>query len=112
MSMSLGVDIVNIPRFKHFLQDENRARVLFSPRELLMSTESLAGNFAVKESFVKAFSGTIPLFQFPELEVLRNQDGAPYMFTENEILLKYVGRIVSISISHDVDYSIGVILVC
>jgi phosphopantetheine--protein transferase-like protein len=110
LPISLGIDIVNIPRFRKLICEENFKRTLFSDRESHMADESLAGNFAIKESFIKAFRGNLLNFDFPELEVLRDKSGAPFLFTRKKSLVSHVDKVLSISISHDVEYCVGVVI--
>lgn len=111
MNLSLGVDLVNIPRFTSIIGNERVKMKLFAQSEFHLSTQSLAGNFAVKEAFIKAFAGTLPIFDFWELEVLRDSNGAPMLKSENSEVKVFISRVVSLSISHDIDYCVGVVLV-
>jgi holo-[acyl-carrier protein] synthase len=110
LSFSVGIDIVNIPRFKALLQAGSISPTVFSQQEIVLRIESLAGNFAVKESFIKAFHGTIPAFDLSTLEVLRNSMGVPVLKTVNPVLLSYTRRVISISMSHDVDYCFALVV--
>jgi holo-[acyl-carrier protein] synthase len=109
--VSLGVDIVNIPRFQSLLESGTFSNSVFSPNEMRLPIESLAGNFAIKESFIKAFKGEVPPFDFDTLEVLRDLSGAPMLRTSNPSLLRYVSKVIALSMSHDIDYCVGIVLV-
>jgi len=77
MIIGIGVDAVNIVRFKyysdivpHFLSR------LFSPRELSLNQLQLAGNFAAGEAFFKACP-TDYLDLVSTIEFLRDNVGKP-----------------------------------
>lgn len=107
---SVGIDIVNIPHFISIIELNNLKSRLFSEAELNLPNQSLAGNFAIKESIVKAFGG-YPLYPFSKIEVLRDSRGAPYLRAESLKEKKLISRVLSLSISHDVDYCVGVVIV-
>ncbi|MEH3032682.1 MAG: holo-ACP synthase [Aeromicrobium erythreum] len=75
----VGIDVVNLDRFATSLDrtPELRAR-LFTPAELEagLSTESLAGRFAVKEAFVKALRRPAGM-SWQDVEVVTDEAGAP-----------------------------------
>lgn len=48
-------------------------------REASFSEKRLAGDFAVKEAVSKAFGTGVSGFELFEIEVLRNERGAPYV---------------------------------
>jgi holo-[acyl-carrier protein] synthase len=126
--ISIGVDIVQISNFDKQLQD--RASVfyeqVFSEREKAYaqknisgnSTQHLAGHYAAKEAFIKSwsslFKGKPPQISnpdFQEIELVHDRFGRPYIQLHG--LLKEVVEItsVSVSISHDGDYSIASVII-
>jgi len=110
MSISVGIDIVQVARFEDLLSSGNVLNTVFSHREQKFSVVSLAGNWAIKESFIKAFGGKVPAFDLRDLEVLRSALGVPILDTPSELLRSYVNRVLSLSLAHDADYCIGVVI--
>ena len=119
MIAGIGIDLVHIPRMEKLLQKWGlrfKQRV-FTGREIMYSEsharyeQHYAGNFAVKESFVKALG--MEQVRFLDIEILRDENGKPYInlhgrakaFAErNEI------RIIHTSITHDGEYSMAVVV--
>lgn len=103
--MRIGTDIVQISRIK---EPDRLARKILSERELSLyrertnKEEFIAGRFAAKEAFVKAVGKGLSLAPLNEIEVLYDENGAPY------ILFKE--RVYQTSISHDGGYAISVVL--
>ena len=101
--MSLGIDIVYIPRIK---DADTLARGVLTPRELELYSkrtkkeEFLAGRFAAKEAFMKALEQGMKI-PFKDIEVLYKDNGAPYILYKNK---QY-----EVSISHDGDYAIAIV---
>ncbi len=103
--MGIGVDIVYIPRLEN--KDDLAKRILSSEEYKLYElktnkAEFLAGRFATKEAFVKAHHGTIKDLNFKEISVTYDVNNAPIMM--------FRGKQYEVSISHDGDYAIAVVL--
>ena len=102
--MAVGIDIVFIPRIK----DESLfAHGILSTNELKIYEKRndkkvcLAGRFAAKEAFFKARKTGIDQ-SLKNVEVLYDDNNAPYiLYKEN----KY-----EVSISHDGDYAIAIVI--
>ena len=119
MIAGIGIDLVHIPRMEKLLKKWGmrfKQRV-FTGREITYSEshvryeQHFAGNFAVKESFVKALGKE--QVRFLDIEILRDENGKPYInlhgrakaFAErNEI------RIIHTSITHDGEYSMAAVV--
>lgn len=101
--MAIGVDIVYVPRFLG--KDKLAARIL-SPAELEIyktranKEEFLAGRFAAKEAFLKAYKEGIGRIPFHHIDISYQRDGRPEIVVE--------GKRYPVSISHDGDYAIAV----
>lgn len=77
MIIGVGVDAVNIVRFKYYSNViPNLLSRLFSPRELRLNQLQLAGNFAASEAFFKACPADY-LDSVSTIEFLRDNDGKP-----------------------------------
>jgi len=109
--ISIGIDIVYIPRFLKFIAEENFKKFIFSEEEMSLPVQSLVGNFAIKEAFIKAFRECIAPFRLSDLKVLRNDNGLPMLRSSNESIFLLTEKVVSMSISHDIDYCVAVVMV-
>lgn len=85
MIKGIGVDIVEISRIKKAMQTPGFAERFFSVGECEFfnsktdATNSIAANFAAKEAFSKAIGTGVRGFALKDVEVLRNQQGKPYI---------------------------------
>lgn len=80
MIIGVGNDIIEIDRVKKACENRAFLTRCFTEneiRELGDSIDSLAGNYAVKESVAKAFGTGFRGIELTEIEVLRNKLGAP-----------------------------------
>lgn len=104
----VGIDIVDVSRMEGIMKrfgDRFLNRV-FTDKELdyvrkrMRIQESLAGRFAAKEAFIKAYGETVG---FKEIEILQ-QGGKPY--------IEFRGRIYrEVSISHERAYAVAVVVI-
>ena len=103
--MRIGTDIVEIARIK---DPERLAKKILSEKEKeyyearTNKAETIAGFFAAKEAFMKATGKGLALAPMNEVEVLHEEEGAPY------ILFK--GKTYSVSISDDGGLAIATVL--
>ena len=104
MIVGIGVDVVDLERFKATLERTPSMRDrLFCASETGLPVPSLAGRFAAKEAFVKALKAPAGM-SWQDIEVVTNGDGAPE-FTFHGIAAKRVKELgvarTHLSISHD-----------
>ena len=105
MGVLCGVDIIYIPGIKHILKDEKRLEKFFDSTELTdTTTEHLAGIIAAKEAFFKAL-GEIPHFR--NIQIAYQNSNKPYIVATSRL---QTYRSIDISISHDKDYAIAVVV--
>ncbi len=103
--MKLGVDIVYIPRIKRLMQNKDFVKKVFHSSECkLFTPEHLAGIFASKEAFFKAVNKKT---DWLDIEVKKHKSGKPRMNLSNELEFK----VLDVSISHDKDYAIAMVLI-
>jgi len=100
--MQVGVDIVQISRITKNKEDENFLKFILTDKEIeyCKRDESIAGIFAAKEAYFKA-KGTGIDKRLNEIEVLHDEKGKPYF--------NGIGN-CDLSISHDGDYAIAVVI--
>ncbi|WP_394282284.1 holo-ACP synthase [Corynebacterium sp.] len=124
--MHVGVDVVHISAFREQLAlPGSTFEAVFTARELRLAAtkpdraEHLAGRWAAKEAFIKAWSQSIygrpPLIEpdrvdFAEIDVVADRFG--------RVAIQLSGHVAavapaaqSVSISHDGDYAVAVCLV-
>ncbi len=101
----IGVDLAKISRFEN---QEALAKKILSLQEYRVyinhhhPAQYLAGRFAAKEAFIKAFRQV----KFPALsaiEVLSESDGAPFIVFKKKKFL--------VSISHDGEYAVAMVII-
>jgi len=104
--MEVGIDIVKIPRMEG---KEDLAKRILSKEEYQLyqkrndKAQFLAGRFAAREAFLKAKKGAIDYHDFSHICVMYDDHGAPY--------LEYLDVIYKVSIAHDGDYAIAIVVV-
>ena len=118
--MTLGVDLVHVPGFAQQLEDTASAFVeyTFTPRERKAAApHRLAARFAAKEAFLKAWSGSRahqpPLLgsvDLREIEVVDDGYGRPALALHGTLASVVGPCSTSLSLSHDGDSAIAVVL--
>lgn len=100
----IGVDVVDIPRFAATLERTPTLRDrLFTPREIDLPLESLAGRFAAKEAFVKALRAPAGM-SWQDIEVVNDAQGAPQLELRGAAADRVAELAITtthVSISHD-----------
>ncbi|SEN82431.1 holo-[acyl-carrier-protein] synthase [Amphibacillus marinus] len=115
MILGTGIDIVELIRVEQLLRRQPRfiKKILTDREQVLFKTkqtnrrqlEFLAGRFAAKEAFAKAYGTGIGQVGFHDIEIFTNQQGGPYIvFVKNKDLKSHL------SISHSKDYAIAQVI--
>ena len=99
MKIKIGCDIVEIKRFNNL--DKKTFNKIFHKTELKNNPKSLAGIFAAKEACKKVFN-----LNWLDTEIKKKRSGKPILITSK------IKNIVDydLSISHDGDYAIAVVV--
>ncbi len=86
MIIGIGNDVVEIERFETVVENESFMKKYFTLKEIEAGdkkgkkrTSFFAANFSVKESVSKVFGTGILGFSLDEIEVLREENGKPYV---------------------------------
>jgi len=113
MSIKVGTDIVNINRIKDSIDKfGNKFLERFLTKEEISRVkklESIAGLWAAKEAIAKALGcGIGKELAFKNIVIKKDAKGAPY-FIINSSNFKIIDS--SLSISHDTDFAIAVVIV-
>lgn len=115
----IGVDMTTISRIEKSLQKPGFAAHIYTEKELQRfycrekpKFASLAANFAAKEAFSKAVGTGIRGFAFNEIEILRDELGAPYFsfYGRAAQLMAEKGYSAQLSLSHEGDTAIAMVL--
>ena len=113
MIKGLGIDLVDFDELTPKLNDAFIDRIL-SPQEIEIYNKIsnperkvafLAGRFAGKEAFVKAYQSFGTPLNFKEVSILPNGQGAPYIVCD-----KIPTDRLTISISHTKSHAIAIVI--
>ena len=113
--ISNGIDMINIHRFQDLMRKEKFMNSIFTKEELNyieksnFNVSTIAGIFAAKEACLKALKQGIKNYKMTDIEILHNQNNAPYILLHNQIKKDFPIENLSLSISHDGDYAIAVV---
>lgn len=115
----IGIDMTTISRIEKSMQKENFRTFVFTENELnaFFNTEkpkysSLAANFAAKEAFSKALGTGVRGFSLNEVEILRDEYGAPYMnfYGRAEQIMTQNSYTAQVSLTHEGDTATAIVL--
>ncbi|MCY9672032.1 MULTISPECIES: holo-ACP synthase [Bacillus] len=116
MIKGIGIDIVEINRLARVLSRQPRLpeRILtLSEQDIFHALsekrqlEFLAGRFAVKEAFAKAYgTGIGSYLSFHDMEIQKDEHGKPFIKSE-----KTKGDQVHVSITHTKEYAAAQVLI-
>ncbi|MDO4594134.1 MAG: NAD(P)H-hydrate dehydratase [Tissierellia bacterium] len=100
----LGIDIVDINKFQKKIRNNSPFLKIFTNYELEYArskdfTKTLAGIYAAKEAFIKAFNGKLSDIKTKKITI-QHKNNKPYILYNN---IKY-----DVSISHDGNYAIAI----
>ncbi|MEF9987518.1 MAG: holo-ACP synthase [Christensenella sp.] len=106
MIIGIGIDSLRIERMERAIQRETFVNKVFTAKEReylkkrTLAAQSAAGIFCAKEAVLKAFSMGITDAALTDIEILHNENGAPYVLLHGGI-----GRdtALCISITHTED---------
>lgn len=115
----IGVDMTTVSRIEKSSEKPNFLAHVFTQRELdafyhrdKPKFASLAANFAAKEAFSKALGTGIRAFAFNDVEILRDELGAPYFnfYGKAAEIVSLGGYSAQVSLSHEGDTAIAMVL--
>ncbi|MDO4789108.1 MAG: holo-ACP synthase [Johnsonella sp.] len=111
MILGIGTDIIEIARMKIFCEKPYYVSKIYTENECRLAREKLsflAGNFAAKEAVCKALGTGFRGFGAKEVEILRDELGAPYVRLygrAEEIFFAKNASHIHVSISHCREYA-------
>lgn len=102
--MNVGIDLVHLPEFSSRLSHPGMAENIFTAQELRQNLrpENLAGVFAAKEAFFKAWGRKL---DWQEVEIEKLESGQPVLHS-----VYLAGREAAVSISHSGDYITAIVI--
>lgn len=103
-----GVDLVEISRIRHSMENPRFLLRFFGERERAQLAargfppQSVAASFCAKEAFAKALGTGVRGFSLHEVELLRDELGAPYLRLAGRArrLAEASGLVFAVSVSH------------
>lgn len=116
MILGIGTDIIQTERINRAVQQKGFAERVFTTaeRELIAKRAvCAAGNFAVKESVAKAFGTGFSCISPLDIEVLRAENGCPYVNLYGaaaRLFEERKGTRIYVSISNEKDYAVAYVL--
>ena len=121
MIIGIGCDIIEIKRIEKSLQQDGFLMKYFTDREIeliegrgVREIEVAAVNFCAKEAVVKAMGIGFGDIRPKDIEVLREESGAPYVVLygkAKEELERRGGQKVLVSLSHSNGVAVGFVVV-
>jgi len=118
MNLSTGIDLIEIERVADVIarQGERFLQRVYTPRELADCggrSESLAARWAAKEATAKALGCGIGDVGWQEIEIQRDENGAPslHLYGEAARLAEERGLATwSVSLSHSQSHAIALVV--
>jgi holo-[acyl-carrier protein] synthase len=111
MIRGVGIDVVNIDRFKQSLErTPGLKQKLFTESERIKPIQSLAARFAAKEALVKALNAENGIL-WHEAEVINLEGGKPVFVFYGAVADLIEGANVHLSISHDIGVATAIVIV-
>ena len=116
---NIGIDMATVSRIEKSCQKESFRNHVFTQAELDLffnrekpKYSSLAANFAAKEAFAKALGTGIRNFGFIDIEILRDELGAPYFnfYGKAAEIVSANGYKAKVSLSHEGDSAVAMVL--
>lgn len=114
--MQIGIDIVSIKRIQSILQKHPQKFLerFLSPQEILLtkqSPQSIAGFWAAKEACSKALgTGIGAELGFLDIHISKNPRNAPLLTLSSDKMTHFNLTDLSLSISHERDFAIAVVI--
>lgn len=115
--ISNGIDMVYVKRIEKLKDKDSFLKKVFTLNELEYiknkdnNIHTISGLFAAKEAFLKAFKKGINNYDLKDIEISHDQNNAPFIILHNKALNECIYNSLSLSITHDNDYAIAIILV-
>ncbi|VAY87581.1 Holo-[acyl-carrier protein] synthase [hydrothermal vent metagenome] len=111
----VGIDIVTISRIEKMIQrfGDKALHKFLSKKEIKLSKKisTIAGFWAAKEAASKAIgTGIGQHCSFKDIKITKNKKGQPFLRYKKRLRLKFKINNSSLSISHDGNFAIAVVI--
>ncbi len=116
MVLGIGTDIIQIERVEKAIARKSFLERTYTEAErqlIAQRTVCAAGNFAVKESVVKAFGTGFSCISPQEIEVLRGENGSPFVKLYGAAEKRFQelgGEQIHVSISNEKEYAVAYVV--
>lgn len=111
MIAGIGIDVVDIVRFQESLERTPALKGrLFTERESLLKTSSLAARFAAKEALVKALDAR-DIFAWHDVEIVNAPSGKPEFSFTGKLALRVAGSRIHLTLSHDAGIAYAMVVI-
>lgn len=112
--ISNGIDLVSIKRFEKFIDNESFLNSIFNTEEIIYikkhkKLDTIAGMFAAKEAMLKSIKKGINNYSLKDIEILHDDNNAPYIVLHGKLKEDYEIENISLSISHDGNYAVAIV---
>ena len=117
MILGIGNDLIEVARVAKACEKEGFLTRTFTEKEINAfkdKSQSLAGNFAVKEAISKCFGTGFRGFELTDIEVLRDAKGKPYVNLYNGAKFLFDnlnGTNIFVSISNTEEYAMAMAVI-
>lgn len=114
--MNVGLDIVLVSRFNGIINNRNFINKVFTNKEIEYikntnyNVSTIAGIYASKEALLKSIKKGINDYNIKDIEILHDSNNAPYIKLHNKIYIDYKNKSFCVSISHDGNYAISIVI--
>lgn len=119
--LSVGIDLEEIARVKQSMRNPGFCRRILGEEEYRQLAarefppQSVAASFCAKEAFSKVLGTGVRNFSLKEVELLRRENGAPYLHLHGRALTLFEslgGRELAVSVSHTRELVTVVVVSC
>jgi len=112
----IGIDLIKTSRMERLIERFGEKGLLkflsFDEIKLIKNYKTAAGFWAIKEAFSKAIgTGIGKECSFQDMRIYKTVSGAPKLKLSQRVVNNFDILDVSISITHDGEYAIGVVAV-
>lgn len=116
--LSVGIDLVENKRIQKSMERERFCKTILGQDEYRLlanrgfPVESVAASFCAKEAFAKAMGIGVRGFSLNEVELMRSENGAPYLQLSGraEEMARQRNLRFAVSVTHTKEYASAVVI--
>ncbi len=115
--MNIGIDLVQVSRFKKLITNKTFINNNFTENEIMYiesrnnNISTIAGLYASKEAFLKSIKKGINNYSLKDIEISHDANNAPFIIIHNQLLNMFRDKKIDLSISHDGDFATAIVIV-